>query len=295
MVYTIAMHGRKMLCLFFPPILLCGCNDARPQGAQTSSSTEVAGSFHADETGAIEGRVTWDGPIPDVPVFKIHGNHNDGKEHLTNLVRKNPNAPVIDPATKGVNQAVVFLRGIDPAKAKPWDHLPIVIDQSDLDLAILQGNERVHAGFVRRGDEISAISRDKFYHALRASGAAFFTLPFMDANKPTRRRLEKNGLVELSSGAGHYWMRGYLFVADHPYFTRTDKEGRFKLAQVPAGKYQLVCWLPNWKIARHDRDPETALVTRVYFEPSFERERGVEVTRKGTITVDFTIGANPAR
>jgi hypothetical protein len=295
MVYTIAMHGRKMLCFFFPLILLCGCNDARPQGTQTSSSTEIAASFRADETGAIEGRVTWDGPIPDVPVFKIHGNHNDGKEHLTNLVRKNPNDPVIDPATKGVNQAVVFLRGIDPAKAKPWDHLPIVIDQSDLDLAILQGNERVHAGFVRRGDEISAISRDKFYHALRASGAAFFTLPFMDANKTTKRRLEKNGLVELSSGAGYYWMRGYLFVADHPYLTRTDKEGRFKLTQVPAGKYQLVCWLPNWKIARHDRDPETALVTRVYFEPPLEQESEVEVARKGTMMADFTIGTNPPR
>jgi hypothetical protein len=295
MVYTIAMQGCKKLNFLVLLILLCGCNDARPQVAQTSPSPEVVPSFSADETGTIEGRVTWEGPIPDVPSFKIHGNHNDGKEHLTNLVRENSNAPAIDPASKGVNQAVVFLRGIDPGKAKSWDHLPIVIDQSDLDLAVLQGTERVHVGLVRRGDEISAISRDKYYHALRASGAAFFTLPFMDASKPTRRRLEKNGLVELSSGAGYYWMRGYLFVADHPYFTRTDKEGRFKLTQVPAGKYQLVCWLPNWNIARHDRDPETALVTRVYFAPPLEQERPVEVTTKSTSKVDFTISTSISR
>ena len=291
------MHGclAKNWFWLFLLVPVWGCNDARPQATQTATPAEVANSYNPDETGTIEGQVCWEGPVPEVPPFKIHGNHNDGKEQLTNLVRKNPNAPVIDSATKGVDQAVVFLRGIDPVKAKPWDHLPIVIDQSDLDLAILQGNERVHAGFVRRGDEIAAISRDKFYHALRASGASFFTLPFMDPDRPTRRRLEKNGLVELSSGAGYYWMGGYLFVADHPYFARTDREGHFRLTNVPAGKYQLVCWLPNWKIARHDRDPETALVIRVYYAPPLEQERPVEVTGKGKVPVDFTVGTNPTR
>ena len=280
------------LCLLVP---VWGCNDARPQATQTATPSEVASSYNPEETGTIEGHVCWDGPVPEVPPFKIHGNHNDGKAQLTNLVRKNLNAPVIDSATKGVDQAVVFLRGIDPARAKPWDHLPIVVDQSDLDLAILQGNERVHVGFARRGDDIAAVSRDKFYHALRASGDAFFTLPFMDPDRPTRRCLEKNGLVELSSGAGYYWMRGYLFVADHPYFTRTDREGRFRLTNVPSGKYQLVCWLPNWKIVRHDRDPETALVIRVYFEPPLEQEKQVEVTSKGKVTIDFTVGTDPIR
>jgi hypothetical protein len=279
--------------LLLVSILVWGCNDARPQNAQPAVAPEIASSYNPDETGSITGQVRWQGPAPQVPVFKIHGNHNDGKEHLTNLIRKNPNAPVIDSATQGVEQAVVFLSGIDPAKSKPWDHLPIVIDQSDLDLAVLQGNERVHVGFVRRGDEIAAVSRDKFYHALRASGAAFFTLPFMDPDRPTRRRLEKNGLMELSSGTGYYWMRGYLFVADHPYFARTDKEGRFQLDHVPAGKYQLVCWLPSWKIVRRDRDPETALVIRMYFAPPLEQERQVEVTKKGNCTVDFTVSPNP--
>ena len=186
------MHGcfiKKNLCFFFIGVLAWGCNDARPQGAQTSTPSEVARFFNPDETGTIEGRVRWEGPVPVVPPFKIHGNHNDGKEHLTNLVRKNPNAPVIDPISRGVDQAIVYLRGIDAGKVRPWDHLPIIIDQRDLDLSILQGNERVLVGFVRRGDEISMISRDKFYHALRASGAAFFTLPFIDPDKPTRRRL----------------------------------------------------------------------------------------------------------
>src|SRR5713101_5819056 len=124
--------ANKNLCFLFILLLVCGCNDALPQGARTSKSSQVAGSFNPEETGTIEGRVRWEGPVPLVSPFKIHGNHYDGKEHLTNLVRKNPNAPVVDPISKGVDQAIVFLRGIDPAKAKPWDHLPIIIDQRDL-------------------------------------------------------------------------------------------------------------------------------------------------------------------
>jgi hypothetical protein len=117
----------------------------------------------------------------------------------------------------------------------------------------------------------------------------------MDPDRPSRRRLEKAGLVELSSGTGYYWMRGYLFVTDHPYFARTDKEGRFKINNVPPGKYQLACWLPNWKTIRHDRDPETALVSRVYFAPPLEQEKQVEVKSKDTSTIDFTISANASR
>src|SRR5438552_18076062 len=101
------MHGcfiNKYLDFLFILFLVCGCNDARPQGTQTSASSEFARVFNPDESGTIQGRVSWAGPIPEVPAFKIHGNHNDGKEHLTNLVRKNPNAPVIDPTSQGVDQ-----------------------------------------------------------------------------------------------------------------------------------------------------------------------------------------------
>ncbi len=35
----------------------------------------------------------------------------------------------------------------------------------------------------------------------------------------------------------HPWMRGYVTVLDHPWFAVTDKDGKFKIANVPPGKY----------------------------------------------------------
>jgi hypothetical protein len=40
----------------------------------------------------------------------------------------------------------------------------------------------------------------------------------------------------------HPWMFAYIGVVDHPYFAITDKEGNYKIAGVPDGKYTVVAY-----------------------------------------------------
>ena len=40
----------------------------------------------------------------------------------------------------------------------------------------------------------------------------------------------------------HPWMLAYIGVCDHPYFAVTDKEGNFKISDVPDGKYTIVAY-----------------------------------------------------
>jgi hypothetical protein len=151
------------------------------------------------------------------------------------------------------------------------------IEQRDRRFHVLQGALDTRFGFVRRGDVITMVSREGVFHSLHASGAAFFTLAFPDPDDPCSRRLTGNGVVELTSAAGHYPMRAYLFVDEHPYYARTDFQGRFVLHHVPPGRYEVVCWMANWNEASRERDPETNIVTRLFFRPPVERTQMVNV------------------
>jgi hypothetical protein len=290
------MHGRfllKALVLLLLAGAHLGCEDARPQPAQVAEPKREPGSaFDAAATGAIQGRVCWEGPLPAVASFQIERHRFSVPADVpAHLQRANPNAPLVDPQGRGVHQAIVFLRGVEASKARPWDHPPVRVELRDLRLQLFQGEKAVRAAFVRQGEDISMYLEDRRFYSLHASGAVFFTYTFVEPALPRARRLEKQGRVRLTSANGYYWMEGHLFVDNHPYYARTDRQGHFRLDQVPAGHYDVICWLPNWRIARRDRDPESCLVTRVDFAPPLEQTKQVEAHPRRSVTVDFSVSA----
>ena len=40
----------------------------------------------------------------------------------------------------------------------------------------------------------------------------------------------------------HPWMKGYIAVFKHPYFTVTSKDGTFVLKDLPPGNYTITAW-----------------------------------------------------
>lgn len=47
----------------------------------------------------------------------------------------------------------------------------------------------------------------------------------------------------------HPWMRGWIYVFDHPQFAVSDASGRFRIASVPAGRYKLSLRQPDIRYA----------------------------------------------
>ena len=45
----------------------------------------------------------------------------------------------------------------------------------------------------------------------------------------------------------HPWMKSYVSVFDHPYFAVTDKNGNFKIDNVPPGEYEILAWQEKFK------------------------------------------------
>jgi hypothetical protein len=275
-------------------LLAMGCGEAgpRPPEVPVEAPGPAATGFDPATSATLRGQVLWRGETPQAPPFRYRLAQLTGDAVSEKRVRENPNAPQIDDRTGGVANAVVYLRGVDPKRGKSWDLPPVCVEQRDQRLSVRQGAARSPFGFVRRGDRVEMVSRDTLFHSLHAQGAAFFTLAFPDADRPRTRRLGTQGVVELTSAAGYFWMRAYLFVDDHPYYARTDAEGRFALEQVPPGSYQVVCWVPNWSVARHERDPESGVVTRLFFSPPLEATRQVTLEPRQGRVVQFTLSAD---
>jgi len=277
------------ICLLLTGVGGCETSIADSQTSPEVSPEPVVNQFDPATAGTIRGQVIWHGEIPQVPPFLVRANPTGGDALIKRQLQPNPNAPVINPQTHGVSNAVIFLRGVDAARTKPFSLSTVRVEHQDLHFHIYQGDADSSYGFVQRGDPIEMVSRDSCFHSLHAGGSCFFTLAFPDSDQPLSRPLREKGVVELTSAAGYYWMRGYLFVDDHPYFSRTDRDGRFFLDQVPPGEYEVVCWMPNWLEGRHERDPESGTITRLFFRQPVTLVENLELGSQESKVVRFTL------
>lgn len=284
------MDGRSRASLVFVVIVLSGCQEDRKTSTkpQRASVPEIGSSFDPAQSGTIRGRVVWEGAAPKVVPFLVHAYLDGANPNRVPGPHPNPHVPKIDPDSHGVAEGVVVLHGVTPERSAPWRRLPVNVVMKTDRLLVAQGDIGGSVGFVRRGDSIAAANADGNFHALRARGAAYFTLPLVAAEKPTVRRLDQSGIVELSDGANQFWRRGYLFVLDHPYGTLTGSKGQFTLEQVPAGTYEISVWLPDWHVAREERDPETAAINRVVFATPVEVKQTVTVVAGQESALSFT-------
>ncbi len=289
------MYGRAWprilgCCPLLVAALLTGCNAELPaRQTQAAPPEDESTAYNDSRAGVMAGRVTWAGEIPTPPPFRAPFSPQSEEIRGADRDWTNPNAPRVDPQSRGVGNAIVFLRGVDPRRARPWDLPPVHVELRDFQVHVRQGDADGPYGFVRRGGSITLSSKQIVFQSVKARGAAFFAYTFPVGGPPRPRVLDGRGVVELTSGSGQFWMRGYLFVDDHPYYARTDADGRFTLPKAPPGDYDLVCWMPDWREASHEIDAETRLITRLTFRPPLRLVRRVHIEPGATAITDFSV------
>jgi hypothetical protein len=273
-------------------VCLAGCSETDVPGDNQSPEAgpvALATAFDANTTGTIRGRVVWQGNLPQVADFQVGPNQAffpGWPEPQPPKSFANPNAPVVGPGN-GVGNAVVFLRQVDPQQSRPWDHGAVTVAVQDYHFQVVQGQVIGSSGFVRRGEAVTFVSREERFHGVRGRGTEFFSLLLPKPDQPGTRTLTRPGLVELTSAAEYYWLRAYLFVGEHPYYAHTDAHGYFTLAQVPAGGYEVVAWMPNWLEAGHDRNPDMMYYSRLFFRPPVEQVQSAHVRPSQDTKADF--------
>jgi hypothetical protein len=94
------------------------------------------------------------------------------------------------------------------------------------------------------GQKFKIKNSDPFLHNVHATPK---NNPEFNLGQPTQGQVSEKSfekpevLVRMKCDV-HAWMFSYVGVTDHPYFAVTDKDGNYKIANVPAGDYTIVAF-----------------------------------------------------
>lgn len=184
----------------------------------------------ARATGAtVEGTVRAEGPCPKLGPVKI-------SKDAGVCGAEQPNEAVIGGADGALRNVVVSLHSTKPAGTPPPPGRA-TIDQVGC-------MYKPHVQAVTVGSELTLVNSDRVLHNVHGNLGAVtvfnLAMPIKGQRLPTK--LTRPGLVRLQCDAGHAWMNAWIYVLPEPTFAITDDNGRFSIADVPAGEYTIEYW-----------------------------------------------------
>ena len=188
----------------------------------------IVGLCATANAGTIKGGVRYSGGPMERKTFPVTiDQYLCGKEKIAGDLLLSPN--------NGIRNVVVSLHGL-PAGAKwPANPAPVKMDQSKCDFI-------PRVVIVPVGGTVEFLNSDRLMHNVRSSGKD--NPPFNRA-QPHARTIAigfKHPEVLRVDCDLHTWMRGWVVVAEHPYYTLTNEAGEFVFENVPPGKYTLQLW-----------------------------------------------------
>ena len=147
-------------------------------------------------------------------------------------------ATLRDQKGQPVEDAVVLAMPQDRAAFAAAKPVRSVVDQVDREFV-----PYVRAIYV--GTSVFFPNKDNIrHHVYSFSPAKKFELPLYSGSTAPPVQFDKPGVVVLGCNI-HDWMIGYIYVADTPFFAKSEKDGQALLENLPPGEYQLRVWHPD--------------------------------------------------
>ena len=132
------------------------------------------------------------------------------------------------------------------------------------------------------GSKVRFPNSDKIRHQVYSfSPSRKFELPLYGGDSEAPPIIfDKPGVVVLGCNI-HDWMVGYIYVAETPYFAKSQASGKAAIEGLPPGEYRVRVWHP--RMEQHDEgstrivtvaaDPPTHIVWEMGLKPTFRVPR----------------------
>jgi plastocyanin len=138
-------------------------------------------------------------------------------------------------SANGIRNVVVSLHGVPAGSKAPTPIAPPKMDQKQCVFV-------PRVVIVPVGGTVEFLNSDRLLHNVRGGGKE--NPPFNRA-QPHARTIAigfKSPEVLRVDCDLHSWMRGWIVVAEHPFYAVTNEEGEFVFENIPPGKYKLQAW-----------------------------------------------------
>ena len=187
-------------------------------------------SFAEERLGTIYGNILLDREAPESPRVIIDKNIDFCGEVLKDNVLMVKN--------RKIQGAVVFLdwKGkVDPIAEK--SHTPVYLQSRQC-----QFHPRIQATYL--GNYLILNSGDEITHNPHGwwnNKKTVFNITLLNPKQKFRRKLRWEGTYRIECDT-HTWMKSYILVFKHTFYTVTDESGSFRLDNIPSGTHTLCVW-----------------------------------------------------
>jgi plastocyanin len=183
--------------------------------------------------GTVTGTVVYEGKVPTLKPLSVAAEPMCAKKHATV-----PNeALVLGSGNTMANVLVRVSKGLPAGKTWPAPKEPVVMDQV--------GCQYVpHVMGIMVGQPFKVLNSDGILHNVHALPKV--NRPFNMAMPPARKEAtetfaKEEGVFTIKCDV-HPWMRSFIGVFSHPFFAVTKADGKFSIANLDPGTYEIEAW-----------------------------------------------------
>jgi len=183
--------------------------------------------------GGVSGTVTYSGSVPKLPAIKMSADPGCAKKHGDEVANE---MLVLGDGNKMANIFVQVKSGV-PQKEYKAPSTPVVLDQDGCQY-------RPHVFAVMVGQPISIKNSDGLLHnvhALPEVNNSFNKAMPGTVTEATHVFTKPEPMFKIKCDV-HPWMASYVAVMSHPYFDVTSTDGKFSIADLPPGNYEIEIW-----------------------------------------------------